>query len=122
MPADHQIFKKDLQKLSACANKWEIKFNIITQQCCIMQLSKHRHKSSHKSEFILNFIYSMSGHVLRTIKQHSYLVIIDHQLSWKPRIEYVCGKAKKLIGFLNSYILSYSKELKQLSYKQFMFR
>ena len=31
----------------------------------------------------------MSGQVLRTVKQHSYLgVIIDHQLSWKPRIEY----------------------------------
>ena len=91
-PADHQILQEDLQKLSAWADKWEMKFNI--NKCCIMQLSKHRHKSE--------FIYSMSGQVLRTVEQHSYLgVIIDHQLSWKPHIEYVCGKAMKLIGFLN---------------------
>ena len=59
-----------------------------------MQLSKHHHKSE--------FSYFMSDQTLRTVKQHSYLgVIIYHQLSWKPHIEYVCGKAMKLIGFLN---------------------
>ena len=59
-----------------------------------MQLSKHYHKSE--------FSYLMSDQTLRTVKQHSYLgVIIDHQLSWKPHIEYVRGKAIKLIGFLN---------------------
>ena len=43
-------------------------------------------KDCHKSEFI----YLMSGQVLRTIKQQSYLrVIIDHPLPWKPHIEYV---------------------------------
>ena len=91
-PADHQILQEDLHKLSAWANKWEMKFNV--NKCCIMQLSKHNHKSE--------FLYSMSGQVLRIVEQNSYLgVIIDHQLSWKPHVEYVCGKAMKLIGFLN---------------------
>ena len=37
----------------------------------------------------------MSGQVLRTVKQHSYLgVIIDHQLSWKPHVEYALQKLK----------------------------
>ena len=71
-PADHQILQEDLQKLSAWADKWEMKFNI--NKCCIMQLSRHHHKSE--------FLYSMSGQVLRIVKQYSYLgVIIDHQLS-----------------------------------------
>ena len=31
MPADHQILQEDLQKLSAWADKWEMKFNIMQQ-------------------------------------------------------------------------------------------
>ena len=78
-----------------------------------MQLSKHRHKSE--------FIYSISGQVFRTVEQHSCLgVIIDHQLLRKPHTEYVCGKAMKLIGFLNRNLNICSKELKELSYKQFV--
>ena len=111
MPAEHQILQEDLQKLSAWADKWEMKFNI--NKCCIMQLSKHHHKSES--------IYSMSGQVLKTVEQHSYLgIIIDHQLSWKPHTEYVCGKVMKLIGFLNCNLNACSKESKELSYKQFM--
>ena len=110
-PADHQILQEDLHKLSAWADKWEMKFNV--KKCCIMQLSKHHHKSE--------FLYSMSDQVLRIVEQHSYLgVIIDHQLSWKPHVEYVCGKAMKLIGFLNRNLHTCSKELKELSYKQFV--
>ena len=63
----------------------------------------------------------MSGQVLRIVEQHSYLgVIIDQQLSWKPHVEYVHGKAMKLIGFLNRNLHTCSKELKELSYKQFV--
>ena len=54
-----------------------------------MQLSKHHHKSE--------FLYSMSGQVLKIIEQHSYLqAIINHQLLWKPHINYLCGKTMKL--------------------------
>ena len=63
----------------------------------------------------------MSGQVLKIVEQHSYLgVIIDHQLSWNPHIDYVRGKATKLIGFLNRNLRTCSKELKELSYKQFV--
>ena len=90
--ADHQILQEDLQRLSAWADKWKMKFNI--NKCCIMQLSKHQH--------ISEFLYSMSGQVLNIVEQHSYLgVIIDHKLSWRPHVDYVCGKTMKLIGFLN---------------------
>ena len=78
-----------------------------------MQLSKYHHKSE--------FSYVMSDQILRTVKQYSYLgVIIDHQLSWKPHTEYVCGKAMKLIGFLNRNLRTCSNALKELSYKQFV--
>ena len=37
MPDDHQILQADLQKFSAWADKWEIKFGI--NKCCIMCLN-----------------------------------------------------------------------------------
>jgi len=108
---DHQILQEDLQKLSNWADKWKMKFNI--NKCCIMQLSKCHHVSE--------FSYSMSGQALNIVEQHSYLgVIIDHKLSWQPHVDYVCGKAMKLIGFLNRNLRTCSKELKELSYKQFV--
>ena len=66
----------------------------------------------------------MSSQDLKTVEQHSYLgVIINHQLSWKPHINYVAmwqSNESKLIGFLNRSLHTYSKELKELSYKQFV--
>ena len=63
----------------------------------------------------------MSGQDLKIVEQHPYLgLIIDHQLSWKPHVDYVRGKAMKQIGFLNRNLYACSKTLKELSYKQFM--
>ena len=60
-PADHQILQEDLQKLFSWAEKW-----------------KHHH-----------IPYSLSGQDLQIVEQHPYLrVIIDHQLSWKPPVDY----------------------------------
>jgi len=53
-----------------------------------MQLSKHHHKSE--------FPFSMLGQDLKIVEQHPCLgVIIDHQLSYKPHVDYVQGKAMK---------------------------
>ena len=79
----------------------------------ILQLSKHHHKSS--------FPYSKSGKLLKTVKQHSYLgILIDHHLSWNSQVHYVCSKAMRLTGFLQHNLRNCSKELKELSYKQFV--
>ena len=105
-PTDHHILQEDLLKLSIWADKWKMKFNI--SKCCIIQLSNQHHKS--------DFTYSMSGQALKIVKQHSYLgVIIDHHLSWKPHVDYVCSKAMKQIGFLNRNLNTCPKALKELS-------
>ena len=65
---DHKTLQEDLQKFSAWADKWEMKFNV--NKCCIMQLSKLCHKSE--------FLYSMSGQVLKIIEQYSHLGVMYH--------------------------------------------
>ena len=65
----------------------------------------------------------MSGKLLKTVEHHIYLGIqIDHHLSWNPQVDYVCSKATsyRLIGFLQCNLCNSSKELKELSYKQFI--
>ena len=68
----------------------------------------------------------MSGQCLKMVEKHSYLeVIINYEWSWKLHIDYVYGKAMKLIdgkvmklvGFLNHNLHTC---LKELSYKQFV--
>jgi len=38
-------------------------------------------------------------------------VKLDHRLSWRPHIDYVCNKANKLLGFLKINLQSYFQEL-----------
>jgi len=58
-----------------------------------MQMTKHLIKSL--------YCYTILGHTLMLVEQHMYLSVkLDHRLSWHPRIDYVCNKANKLLGFL----------------------
>ena len=89
--ADHQLLQQDLNTLSNWATKWQMKFNV--NKGSILQLSKHHHIST--------FTYSMAGERLSTVDQHPYLgVQLDHHLSWRPQINYVCSKAARTLNFL----------------------
>ena len=68
-PADHHILQNDLQKLSAWAEKWKMTFNVC--KCCIMQLSKHHHKSE--------FPYSMSEQDVKIVEQQPYTSWVQSQ-------------------------------------------
>ena len=108
---DHEVLQQDLDTLTSWAVTWQMQFNV--NKCSILQLSKHHHKNL--------FPYSMSGKLLKTVKWHSYLGIqIDHHLSWNSHVDYVCSKVTRLIGFLQHDLRNHSKELKELSYKQFV--
>ena len=61
----------------------------------------------------------MAGERLSTVDQHPYLgVQLDHHLSWRPQINYVCSlKATRTLNFLRRNLRNC---LKELSYKQFV--
>ena len=109
--ADHQLLQQDLNTLSNWATKWQMKFNV--NKCSILQLSKHHHIST--------FPYSMAGECLSTVDQHPYRgVQLDHHLSWRPQINYVCSKATRTLNFLHRNLRNCPKNLKELRYKQFV--
>jgi len=110
-PNDHQLLQQDLNTLNTWAETWQMNFN--ADKCCILQLSKHHYKTT--------FPYHMTSKLLKVVEQDFYLgIIIDHHLFWKPRINHVCNKATRLIGFLQRNLRKCSRVLKELSYKQFI--
>ena len=65
----------------------------------------------------------MSGQDPRKVEQHPYLgVIIDHQLSRNPHIDYVRDYAMKQFRFLIHNLQACSKTLNKFSSKLFNFR
>ena len=71
--------QQDLDTLRiSWAEAWQMQFNV--NKSSILQLSKHHHKNL--------FPYSMSGKLLKTVEQHSYLGIqIEHHLSWNAQVD-----------------------------------
>ena len=68
-----------------------MEFNI--QKCKVLQFTMRHNKSS--------FIYKMSNNSLDIVTEHNYLgVRLHHRLSWEPHVNYICGKANQLLGFL----------------------
>ena len=64
----------------------------------------------------------MPGKLLNITEQHPYLGIqIDHHLSWRPQVDYICKKAIRLIGFIQRNLQNCprtgTKLLSNLSYQ-----
>ena len=63
----------------------------------------------------------MAGKLLSIVYQHPYLGIQqDHHLSWRPQVNYVCSKVTRILNFLCRNLQNCPKNLKELSYKQFV--
>ena len=53
----------------------------------------------HAHHYKSTFPYSMAGEVLNTVDQHPGLGIqLDHYLSWRPQVNYVCSKATRILN------------------------
>ena len=108
--ADHQLLQQDLNALSNWATKWQMKFNMNAVFCSYLNTSTK-----------VYFHILLAGERLSTVDQHPYLgVQLDHHLSWRPQINYVCSKATRTLNFLHCNLQNCPKNLKELSYKQFV--
>ena len=70
---DHEILQKDLETLSAWANKWQMSLNV--SKCKVLSLTKKKFPS--------RFTYFMDGEPLELVSSHPYLgVTLASNLRW----------------------------------------
>ena len=63
----------------------------------------------------------MSNIPLSVVSEHTYLGIrLDHKLSWEPHVNFICGKANRLLGFLKRNLHNAPFEIKEYLYKQLL--
>ena len=59
----------------------------------------------------------LCGKVLRQVDKTKYLgVIITEDLNWTPHVEYITGKANKVLGLLRRNLIDCPQELKEIAY------
>jgi len=108
---DHRILQTDLESLTQWAKNWLMEFNI--PKCNIIQFTTHHNKST--------FTYEMSNSPLNTVLEHTYLGIrLHHKLSWEPHVNYTCGKANRLLGFMKRNLHNAPTQIKEYLYKQLL--
>ena len=110
-PNDHRILQNDLDSLTQWASNWLMEFNI--PKCNILQFTTHHSKST--------FTYKMSNIPLNIVSEHTYLGIrLHHTLSWEPHVNYICGKANRLLRFLKRNLYNAPIQIKEHLYKQLL--
>ena len=63
----------------------------------------------------------MSNTSLNIVSEHTYLGIrLHHTLSWEPHVNYICGKANRLLGFLKRNLYNAPIQIKEHLYKQLL--
>ena len=104
---DQILLQKDLDELSKWAHKWGMKFN--ASKCQVMRI--------HRSRDPYERFYMLCGKVLLQVDKTKYLgVIITEDLNWTSHVEYVTGKANKVLGLLRRNLVDCPQELKEIAY------
>ena len=82
-------------------------------KCNIIQFTTHHNKST--------FMYKISNSPLNTVLEHTYLGIhLHHRLSWESHVDYTCGKANNLLGFMKRNLHNAPMKIKEYLYKQLL--
>ncbi len=89
------------------ANVWQLPFN--PKKCYIMHMTKSTKPMTKQ--------YHLCGVPLASVSSSPYLgVQINDKLSWNTHVDYICGKASRMLGLLKRNLGACSPELKLLSY------
>ena len=104
---DQIAFQKDLDNLKKWADKWGMSFN--ASKCEVMRID-HSHST-------LNTIYTINGQVMREVDKTKHLgIMISNDLSWTPQVQYVTGKANKILGVIRRNFKECPQELREIAY------
>jgi hypothetical protein len=104
---DQIDFQRDLDKLKEWADKWGMKFN--ASKCEVMRIDH--------SQTTLHMYYNINGQVLKQANKTKYLgIMISEDLSWSPHVQYVTGKANKVLGIIRRNFKECPQELREIAY------
>ena len=110
IPNDQRILQNDLIRFpNTMASNWLMEFNI--PKCNILQFTTHHNKST--------FTYKMSNIPLNIVSEHTYFGIHLHH-TLEPRVNYICGKANHLLGFLKRNLYNVPIQIKEHFYKKLL--
>jgi len=88
-----------------------MEFNIT--KCNILQFTTRHNKST--------FSCQMSHVPLNIVSEHTYLGIhLHHKLPWELHVNYICGKANCLLGFMKRNLYNAQIQIKENLYKQLL--
>ena len=88
---DSKQLQCDLGSISEWSQLWQMNFNI--RKCTVLQCYRT------SSPILAN--YSLASQILECVKEHSYLgIILDQQMTFTSRINYIASKAAKVLNFL----------------------
>ena len=88
---DHEILQKDLETLSALANKWQMSFNV--SKCKVLSLTKKKFPS--------RFTYFMDGEPLELVSSHPYLgVTLASNLRWSEHCRNISNSATRVLNMV----------------------
>ena len=86
---DHEILQKDLETLSAWANKWQMSFNV--SKCKVLSLTKKKLPS--------RFTYIMDGEPLELVSSHPFLgVTLASNLRWSEHCRNISNSATRVLN------------------------
>ena len=104
---DVHRLQNDLDVLAQWASLWQMNFN--TDKCIVLKCSRNCS--------LLNSGYTLNGHILGVMEQHSYLgVILQSRLSWLPHINTIINKASKTLNFIKRNLYKCSTSVKASAY------
>ena len=105
---DHYILQRDLERLAAWAETWQMDFNV--SKCYLLTVSLKKTSST--------FDYQISGQQVARASSHPYLgVAIDSKISWSPHVKEITAKASRLLGLLRRTLNACDPSVKETAFK-----
>ena len=105
---DSEDLQKDIDRLCAWEERWQMKFN--KAKCYAMHIT-------HKKNPVRTS-YQMGDSVLETVTNHTYLgVELNNKLSWASHIKNVTSRANQILGLLRRNLYSCTPDVKAVAYK-----
>lgn len=108
---DLNLIQQDLDRISTWCTRWRMQLN----------LTKTVNMTFTRKKNPLNYCYTLNNIVIGKVTEFKYLgVWYTPELSWQKQVNYVTGKAGKMLGFIRRNSGAFSQSTRELLYKTYV--